>query len=59
VFGHLAVDPAAADLDKRHRDHRSTDKPVRACTVSSGSPDARSGSIRDGGPINAPGWPGS
>ncbi len=28
VFGHLAVDPAAADLDERHRDHRSMDKPV-------------------------------
>jgi hypothetical protein len=24
----LAVDPAAADLDERHRDHRSMDKPV-------------------------------
>jgi hypothetical protein len=28
VFGHLAVDPAAVDLDERHRDHRSLDKPV-------------------------------
>jgi Sulfotransferase domain len=28
VFEHLAVDPAAVDLDKRHRDHRSIDKPV-------------------------------
>lgn len=28
VFGHLAVDPAAADLDQRHHDHRSIDKPV-------------------------------
>ena len=28
VFEHLAVDPAAADLDKRHHDHRSMDKPV-------------------------------
>jgi len=28
VFRHLAVDPAAADLDKRRRDHRSSDKPV-------------------------------
>jgi len=28
VFGHLGVDPAAADLDERHRDHRSIDKPV-------------------------------
>lgn len=28
VFGHLAVDPAAVDLDQRHRDHRSMDKPV-------------------------------
>jgi hypothetical protein len=28
VFGHLAVDPAAVDLDKRHQDHRSADKPV-------------------------------
>ncbi len=28
VFSHLAVDPAAADLEKRHRDHRSIDKPV-------------------------------
>ena len=28
VFDHLAVDPAVADLDKRHRDHRSIDKPV-------------------------------
>jgi Sulfotransferase family len=28
VFDHLAVDPAAADLDKRHHDHRSMDKPV-------------------------------
>jgi hypothetical protein len=28
VFGHLAVDPAAADIDQRHRDHRSMDKPV-------------------------------
>jgi hypothetical protein len=28
VFDHLAVHPAAADLDKRHHDHRSMDKPV-------------------------------
>lgn len=28
VFDHLAVDPAAAGLDERHRDHRSIDKPV-------------------------------
>jgi hypothetical protein len=28
VFDHLAVDPAAVDLDKRHQDHRSLDKPV-------------------------------
>lgn len=28
VFEHLAVDPATADLDRRHRDHRSADKPV-------------------------------
>jgi Sulfotransferase family len=28
VFEHIAVDPAAADLDRRHRDHRSMDKPV-------------------------------
>ena len=28
VFAHLAVDPAAVDLDQRHRDHRSMDKPV-------------------------------
>ena len=28
VFDHLAVDPAVADLDKRHHDHRSIDKPV-------------------------------
>ena len=28
VFAHLAVDPAAVDLDRRHRDHRSMDKPV-------------------------------
>jgi hypothetical protein len=28
VFGHIAVDPAAVDLDERHRDHRSLDKPV-------------------------------
>ena len=28
VFSHLAVDSAAVDLDKRHRDHRSIDKPV-------------------------------
>jgi hypothetical protein len=28
VFDHLAVDPAAVDLDERHRDHRSMDKPV-------------------------------
>src|SRR3984957_3477185 len=28
VFDHLAVDPAAVDLDQRHRDHRSIDKPV-------------------------------
>ena len=28
VFSHLAVDPAAVDLDKRLHDHRSIDKPV-------------------------------
>ena len=28
VFDHLAVDPAATDLDQRRRDHRSADKPV-------------------------------
>jgi len=28
VFAHLGVDPAAVDLDQRHRDHRSLDKPV-------------------------------
>jgi Sulfotransferase family len=28
VFDHLAVDPAAVDLDKRRQDHRSMDKPV-------------------------------
>ena len=28
VFGHLGVDPAAVDLDARHHDHRSIDKPV-------------------------------
>lgn len=28
VFGHIGVDPAAADLDVRRRDHRSADKPV-------------------------------
>lgn len=28
VFGHLAVDPAAVDLDEWHQDHRSIDKPV-------------------------------
>ena len=28
VFDHLAVDPAAVDLDERHHDHRSMDKPV-------------------------------
>jgi hypothetical protein len=28
VFEHLGVDPAAVDLDERHRDHRSMDKPV-------------------------------
>ncbi len=28
VFDHLAVDPAAVDLDKRHQDHRSIDKPI-------------------------------
>jgi hypothetical protein len=28
VFDHLAVDPAAADLDQGHQDHRSIDKPV-------------------------------
>jgi hypothetical protein len=28
MFGHLGVDPAAADLDERHRDHRSMEKPV-------------------------------
>jgi hypothetical protein len=28
VFSHLGVDPAAADLDAQHHDHRSIDKPV-------------------------------
>ncbi|HEX6524953.1 MAG TPA: sulfotransferase domain-containing protein [Streptosporangiaceae bacterium] len=28
VFDHLAVDPAAVDLDARRQDHRSIDKPV-------------------------------
>jgi len=28
VFDHLAVDPSAIDLDARHHDHRSIDKPV-------------------------------
>jgi hypothetical protein len=28
VFDHIGVDPAAVDLDERHRDHRSLDKPV-------------------------------
>jgi hypothetical protein len=28
VFSHLAVDPAAVDLDERRQDHRSIDKPV-------------------------------
>jgi hypothetical protein len=28
VFDHLAVDPAAVDLDKRRQDHRSMDKPI-------------------------------
>ena len=28
VFNHLAVDPAAVDLDERLQDHRSIDKPV-------------------------------
>ena len=28
MFDHLAVDPTAVDLDQRHRDHRSIDKPV-------------------------------
>jgi sulfotransferase family protein len=28
VFEHIGVDPAAVDLDERHRDHRSLDKPV-------------------------------
>jgi len=28
VLDHLAVDPAAVDLDQRHQDHRSMDKPV-------------------------------
>ncbi|GAA2756312.1 hypothetical protein GCM10009872_16720 [Actinopolymorpha rutila] len=28
VFDHLGVDPAAVDLDKQRRDHRSIDKPV-------------------------------
>ncbi len=28
VFDHLAVDPAAVDLDKPRQDHRSIDKPV-------------------------------
>jgi hypothetical protein len=28
VFDHIAVDPDAVDLDARHQDHRSADKPV-------------------------------
>ena len=28
VFSHLAVDPAAVDLDERRQDHRSIDQPV-------------------------------
>lgn len=28
VFGHLGIDPAAVNLDERHYDHRSMDKPV-------------------------------
>ncbi len=28
LFDHLAVDPSAVDLDARHHDHRSADKPV-------------------------------
>jgi hypothetical protein len=28
VFDHVGVDPAAVDLDKRHQDHRSADKPI-------------------------------
>jgi hypothetical protein len=28
VFNHLAVDPAAVDLERRRQDHRSIDKPV-------------------------------
>jgi hypothetical protein len=28
VFGHLGVDPRAADLNERLRDHRSIDKPI-------------------------------
>jgi hypothetical protein len=28
VFDHLAVEPAGVDLDKRHQDHRSIDKPI-------------------------------
>lgn len=28
VFDHLGIDPAAGDLDRRLRDHRSIDKPV-------------------------------
>jgi hypothetical protein len=28
VYDHLGVDPAAVNLDARHRDHRSLDKPV-------------------------------
>jgi hypothetical protein len=28
VLDHLAVDPAAIDLDQRHHHHRSMDKPV-------------------------------
>src|ERR1700683_4132118 len=28
VFNHLAVDPAAVDLERRRQDHRSIEKPV-------------------------------
>jgi hypothetical protein len=56
VFNHLAVDPAAVNLERQRQDHRSIDKPVPVCMISSRYRDARSSCIRDGDPINAPGW---
>jgi hypothetical protein len=56
VLGHFGVDPAAVDLDQRHQDHRSIQKPVPGGTISSGYRDARSISICAGDPVNAPGW---